>query len=121
MLEVAISSGFGGLIGEDAHHSVRARTAFHGEQARQRRLRGLEQMQFGSSPRVCKLGYVLLFTVFGTLASFGQYGQYSQALGTFQGSKRAIRAIQRASRRRTKTTKAIIRYGIRRPINNSRR
>ena len=24
-------------------------------------------MQFGSSPRVCKFGYVLLFTVFGTL------------------------------------------------------
>jgi protein involved in polysaccharide export with SLBB domain len=35
-------------------------------------------MQFGSSPRVCKLGYVLLFTVFGTLTSFGQYGQYGQ-------------------------------------------
>ena len=44
-------------------------------------------MQFGSSPRVCKLGYVLLFTVFGTLASFGQYGQYSQSLGTLSGQQ----------------------------------
>jgi protein involved in polysaccharide export with SLBB domain len=44
-------------------------------------------MQFGSSPRVCKLGYVLLFTVFGTLTSFGQYGQYSQALGTIAGQQ----------------------------------
>jgi protein involved in polysaccharide export with SLBB domain len=32
-------------------------------------------MQFGNSPGVCKLGYGLLFAVFGTLTSFGQYGQ----------------------------------------------
>jgi protein involved in polysaccharide export with SLBB domain len=45
-------------------------------------------MQFGSSPRVCKFGYVLLFTVFGTLTSFGQYGlgQYGQILSTGQQS-----------------------------------
>jgi protein involved in polysaccharide export with SLBB domain len=35
-------------------------------------------MLFGSSPRISTLGYVLLFTVFGTLTSFGQYGQYGQ-------------------------------------------
>jgi protein involved in polysaccharide export with SLBB domain len=62
---------------------------FHDEQAMQRRLRGLEQMQFGSSARVCKFGYVLLFTVFGTLASFGQYeyGQYSQAVQNAAGQQ----------------------------------
>jgi protein involved in polysaccharide export with SLBB domain len=52
-----------------------------------RRLRGLEQMQFGSSPRVCKLGSVVLFSVFGTLTSFGQYGQYGQALGITAGQQ----------------------------------
>jgi protein involved in polysaccharide export with SLBB domain len=45
-------------------------------------------MQFGSSPRGCKLGYVLLFAVFGTLTSFGQYGlgQYGQIVSTGQQS-----------------------------------
>ncbi len=38
-------------------------------------------MQVGSSPRVLKLGYVVLFAVFGTLTSFAQYGRYGQALG----------------------------------------
>jgi protein involved in polysaccharide export with SLBB domain len=44
-------------------------------------------MQFGSSPRVRKIGYLLLFTVFGTLTSFGQYGQYSQVPGSTQGQQ----------------------------------
>ncbi len=46
-------------------------------------------MLFGSSPRVCTLGYVLLFTVFGTLTSFGQYGygQYSQVPGNTAGQQ----------------------------------
>ncbi len=45
-------------------------------------------MQFGRSPRVCKLGSVVLFSVFGTLTSFGQYpGQFSQALGTISGQQ----------------------------------
>jgi protein involved in polysaccharide export with SLBB domain len=37
-------------------------------------------MQFGSSPRVCRFGYVLLFTVFGTLTSSAQFGQFGQGL-----------------------------------------
>jgi protein involved in polysaccharide export with SLBB domain len=44
-------------------------------------------MQVGSSPRICKLGYVVLFAVFGTLTSFGQYGQYGQALGNTAGQQ----------------------------------
>jgi protein involved in polysaccharide export with SLBB domain len=44
-------------------------------------------MRVGSSPRVCKLGYALLFTVFGTLTSFGQYGQYGQVLGNTAGQQ----------------------------------
>jgi protein involved in polysaccharide export with SLBB domain len=45
-----------------------------------RRFRGLEQMQFGSSARVRKFGYVLLVSVFGTLTSSAQFGQFGQAL-----------------------------------------
>ena len=44
-------------------------------------------MQVGSSPRICKLGCVVLFAVFGTLTSFGQYGQYGQALGNTAGQQ----------------------------------
>jgi protein involved in polysaccharide export with SLBB domain len=44
-------------------------------------------MQVGSSPRRCKLGYVVLFAVFGTLTSFGQFGQYSQSLGALAGQQ----------------------------------
>ena len=36
-------------------------------------------MQFGSSPRVRKFGYVLLFIVVGTLASSAQFEQFGQA------------------------------------------
>jgi protein involved in polysaccharide export with SLBB domain len=43
-------------------------------------------MQFGSSPRVRKIGYVLLFTVFGTLASSAQFEQFGQAPGSTQQS-----------------------------------
>ena len=38
-------------------------------------------MQFGSSPRVCRFGFVFLFTVFGTLASSAQLDQFGQGLG----------------------------------------
>src|SRR3984957_2121068 len=44
-------------------------------------LRGSEQMQFGSSPRVCRFGFVFLFTVFGTLTSSAQLDQFGQGLG----------------------------------------
>ena len=37
-------------------------------------------MQFGSSPRLCRFGYVLLITVFGTLTSLAQFDQFGQAL-----------------------------------------
>src|SRR5258708_1139319 len=37
-------------------------------------------MQFGSSARVWKFGFVLLFTVFGTLTSSAQFDQFGQAL-----------------------------------------
>src|SRR5437763_11215325 len=37
-------------------------------------------MQFGSSARVWKFGFALLFTVFGTFTSFAQYDQYGQPL-----------------------------------------
>jgi protein involved in polysaccharide export with SLBB domain len=37
-------------------------------------------MQFGSSARVCKFRFALLFTVFGTLTSFAQFDQFGQAL-----------------------------------------
>jgi protein involved in polysaccharide export with SLBB domain len=38
-------------------------------------------MQFGSSPRVCRFGFVVLFTVFGTLTSSAQLDQFGQGLG----------------------------------------
>jgi protein involved in polysaccharide export with SLBB domain len=44
-------------------------------------------MQFGSSPRICRFGYVLLFTVFGTLTSSAQFGQFGQALGGQTGQQ----------------------------------
>src|SRR5215469_6667821 len=37
-------------------------------------------MQFGSSARVRKLGFALLFTVFGTISSFAQFDQFGQPL-----------------------------------------
>jgi protein involved in polysaccharide export with SLBB domain len=43
-------------------------------------------MQFGSSPRLCRFGYVLLITVFGTLTSSAQFDQFGQAL-TGQGGQ----------------------------------
>src|SRR5271156_5707396 len=46
-------------------------------------------MQFGSSPRVCRFGYVLLFTVFGTLTSSAQFEQFGQALGGQLGQQQS--------------------------------
>jgi protein involved in polysaccharide export with SLBB domain len=46
-------------------------------------------MQFGSSPRVCRFGYVLLFTVFGTLTSSAQFDQSGQALGGQLGQQQS--------------------------------
>src|SRR5437879_237710 len=37
-------------------------------------------MQFGSSARVGKFGFALLFTLFGTFTSFAQFDQYGQPL-----------------------------------------
>src|SRR5712672_1735352 len=37
-------------------------------------------MQFGSSARVWKFGFALLFTVFGTFTSFAQFDQFGQPL-----------------------------------------
>jgi protein involved in polysaccharide export with SLBB domain len=37
-------------------------------------------MQFGSSARVRKFGFALLFTLFGTFTSFAQFDQFGQAL-----------------------------------------
>jgi len=37
-------------------------------------------MLFGSFPRVCRFGYVLLITMFGTLTSSAQFDQFGQAL-----------------------------------------
>lgn len=44
-------------------------------------------MQFGSSPRVLKVGYVVLFTVVGTLATRAQFADYGQALGNTSGQQ----------------------------------
>jgi protein involved in polysaccharide export with SLBB domain len=44
-------------------------------------------MQFGSSPRVLKVGYVVLLTVFGTLTTRAQYTDFGQALGNTSGQQ----------------------------------
>jgi protein involved in polysaccharide export with SLBB domain len=52
-----------------------------------RRLRGLQQMQFGSSPRVLKVGYVILLTVLGVLTARAQFTDFGQALGSASGQQ----------------------------------
>jgi protein involved in polysaccharide export with SLBB domain len=44
-------------------------------------------MQFGSSPKVFRFGYVLLITVFGTLTSSAQFDQFGQALSGQTGQQ----------------------------------
>jgi protein involved in polysaccharide export with SLBB domain len=44
-------------------------------------------MQFGSSPRVLKVGYVVLLTVFGALRTRAQYTDFGQALGGTSGQQ----------------------------------
>ena len=44
-------------------------------------------MQFGSSPRVLKVGYVVWFTVAGTLTARGQFPDFGQALGNTSGQQ----------------------------------
>ena len=44
-------------------------------------------MQFGSSSRVLKVGYVVLLTVFGTLTARAQYTDFGQALGGTSGQQ----------------------------------
>ena len=44
-------------------------------------------MQFGSSPRVLKVGYVVLFAVAGTLTARGQFADFGQALGNTSGQQ----------------------------------
>ena len=46
-------------------------------------------MQFGSSPRVCRFGYVLLITVLGTLTSSAQFDQFGQALSGQAGQQQS--------------------------------
>jgi protein involved in polysaccharide export with SLBB domain len=46
-------------------------------------------MLFGGPPRVRKFGYVVLFTVFGTLTSSAQFEQFGQALGSTQGQQQS--------------------------------
>ena len=46
-------------------------------------------MLFGGPPRVRKFGYVVLFTVFGTLPSSAQFEQFGQALGSTQGQQQS--------------------------------
>ena len=76
-------------------------------------------MQFGSSPRVRKLGYVLLFTrVRDAYVLRRSTSNTVSCLGARRGSNRVTRAIHRAS---SPVTKTIFRFAIRRPINSSRR
>jgi protein involved in polysaccharide export with SLBB domain len=44
-------------------------------------------MRFGGSPRVLKVGYVVLLTVFGTLTTRAQYTDFGQALGSTSGQQ----------------------------------
>jgi len=44
-------------------------------------------MQFGSSPRVLKVGYVVWFTVAGTLTARGQFPDFGQSLGNTTGQQ----------------------------------
>jgi protein involved in polysaccharide export with SLBB domain len=44
-------------------------------------------MQFGSSPGVLKVGYVILLTVFGTLTTRAQYSDFGQAQGSTSGQQ----------------------------------
>ena len=44
-------------------------------------------MQFGSSPRVLKVGYIVLFVVAGTLTARGQFADFGQALGNTSGQQ----------------------------------
>jgi protein involved in polysaccharide export with SLBB domain len=44
-------------------------------------------MQFGGSPGVLKVGYVVLLTVFGTLTTRAQYTDFGQALGSTSGQQ----------------------------------
>jgi protein involved in polysaccharide export with SLBB domain len=50
-------------------------------------LRGFQQMQFGSSRKVFKLGYACLFTVLGASTSLAQFSQLGQALGSVSGQQ----------------------------------
>jgi protein involved in polysaccharide export with SLBB domain len=44
-------------------------------------------MQFGSSPRVLKVGYVVLFTVVGALTAHAQFADFGQSLGNTSGQQ----------------------------------
>jgi protein involved in polysaccharide export with SLBB domain len=44
-------------------------------------------MRFGGSPRVLKVGYVVLLTVFGTLTTRAKYTDFGQALGSTSGQQ----------------------------------
>jgi protein involved in polysaccharide export with SLBB domain len=55
-------------------------------------LRGFQQMQFGSSRKVFKLGYACLFAVIGASTSFAQ-ATLGQALGTVSGQQTSCNPI----------------------------
>ena len=44
-------------------------------------------MQFGGSSQAVKVGYVVLFTLFGTLAASAQFADYGQSLGNTSGQQ----------------------------------
>jgi protein involved in polysaccharide export with SLBB domain len=50
-------------------------------------LRGLQQMRFGGSLRVLKVGLVVLFIVFGTLVARAQYTDFGQTMGNTTGQQ----------------------------------
>jgi protein involved in polysaccharide export with SLBB domain len=51
-------------------------------------------MRFGSSPRVLKVGYVVLLTVFGALTARAQYPDFGQALGNTSGQQQVTCNLQ---------------------------
>jgi hypothetical protein len=52
-------------------------------------LRGLQQMQFGSSRKVFRLVFACFFTVLGASTALGQFSQFGQALGSVSGQQTA--------------------------------
>src|SRR6202789_3898819 len=60
---------------------------FQGNESKDKGLRGVQQMQFGSSSRVLKVGYVVLVGLLGTGAACAQFTDFGQALGNTSGQQ----------------------------------